>query len=115
MPKKNPTSRGDTKTSVPGVYKRGNRYSFKYRDPQGRQRRRSARTLAEAKQIKATVQADIVRGDYRTLSRTTFAEYANEWIETYQGRTSKGIRKTTLDEYRRVIEREAIPYFGGAQ
>lgn len=102
----------DERTSVPGVYRRGRRYSVIYRDPQGRQRRRSARTLAEARVLKAALTADVARGDYRALSAVRFADYARHWITSYPGRTRRGFRETTREEYRRDLEREAIPFFG---
>ncbi|MGH3114957.1 MAG: hypothetical protein ACRDOP_15955, partial [Gaiellaceae bacterium] len=61
------------KTSTPGVYKRGSRYVVTFRDPLGRQRKRSARTLSEARDLKATLTADVRRGEYRALSKVTFA------------------------------------------
>jgi integrase len=45
----------------------------------------------------------------------TFAEYANEWMETYSGRTAHGIRESTRNDYRRVLTQRAIPYFGRMQ
>ena len=69
------------KTGTPGIYKRGSRYVVVFRDPNGRQRKRSARTLAEARDLKAALTADVRRGEYRALSKVTFADYAAEWIE----------------------------------
>jgi integrase len=106
------TTRRLVKTGTPGIYKRGDRYVVVFRDPQGKQRKRFARTLAEARDAKAGLTADVRRGEYRMLSRVTFAEYAAEWIESYQGRTSRGIREGTRDDYRSTIEREAVPFFG---
>jgi integrase len=103
------------RTSTPGVYKRGGRYVVIFRDPHGRQRKRSARTLAEARELKAVLTADVKRGEYRALSKVTFAEYAAEWIENYQGRTSRGIRPETIADYRNDLERVAIPFFGRMQ
>jgi integrase len=103
------------KTSTPGIYKRGGRYVVIFRDPHGKQRKRSARTLAEARDLKAALTADVRRGEYRALSKVTFGEYAPEWIESYTGRTSRGIRPETLAEYRSDIERVAIPFFGRTQ
>jgi len=100
------------RTSVPGVYRRGGRYVVMFRDDRGRQRKRSAATLAEARAIKSAVTADLVRGEYVQESRLRFAEYAREWVAGYQGRTSRGIRTRTVEEYRRDLEREAIPYLG---
>lgn len=100
------------KTATPGIYRRGSRYSVVYRDPGGKQRKRSARTLAEARDLKSALRADIARGEYRALSQVTFAEYAPEWLESYAGRTSRGVREATVRDYRCVIEKRAIPFFG---
>jgi integrase len=104
------------KTSTPGVYKRGDRYVVVYRDPHGRQRKAAARTLAEARELKATLTADVKRGEYRATSKVTFAAYATEWIASYQGRTSRGIRPETLADYRHDLglDDEGKPTGGGA-
>ncbi len=106
------SSRSLVRTGVTGVYRRGSRYVVVFRDPQGRQRKRFARTLAEARDLKAMLRADVSRGEYRAQSRVTFADYAIEWIETYPGRTSKGIRPETRADYRKRLEQDAIPFFG---
>jgi integrase len=87
-----------------------------FRDPNGRQRKRSARTLAEAREVKASLTADVKRGEYRTLSKVTFADYAAEWIDSYQGRTSRGIRPETLADYRRDLglDKDGTPIGDGA-
>jgi integrase len=95
------------KTSTPGIYKRGSRYVVVFRDPNGKQRKRSARTLAEARDLKAVLTADVKRGEYRAMSKVTFAAYAPEWIDSYQGRTSQGIRAHTLADYRRELGLDA--------
>jgi integrase len=87
----------------PGIFRRGSRYVVTFRDPQGRQRKRSARTLAEARDIKATMTADVARGEFRDVSRITFGEYAPEWIATYKGRTRRGFRDETRRDYRRAL------------
>jgi integrase len=103
------------KTGTPGIYKRAGRYVVVYRDPHGKQRKRAARTLAEAREIRATLTADVMRGEYRALSKVTFSEYAPEWIGSYTGRTSRGIRPETLADYRSDLERIAVPFFGRMQ
>ncbi len=100
------------RTSVPGVYRRGGRYVVTFTDPAGRRRKRSAATMAEARALKAALATDVARGDYRELSDVRFDDYAREWVRTYQGRTGRGIRPTTLEEYRRDLENDAIPFFG---
>jgi integrase len=100
------------KTKVPGVYRRGGRYAILYRDPYGRQRYRAAATLAEARLLKSALTAEVARGEYRALSGVTFAEYLPEWITSYAGRTSRGFREQTRQEYKRDLERHALPFFG---
>jgi integrase len=103
------------KTGTPGIYKRGSRYVVVHRDPNGRQRKQSARTLSEARDLKATLTADVRRGEYRALSKVTFADYAAEWIGSYQGRTTRGVRPQTLADYRDALKRDAVPFFGRMQ
>jgi integrase len=99
------------KTATPGVYKRGERYVVVFRDWQGKQRKCSARTLAEARKLKASKTTDVERGEF-VDSRITFAEYAPSWIDRYKGRTKRGIKPETLADYRKTIERDALPFFG---
>lgn len=100
------------RTATPGIYRRGTRYVVMYRDPHGRQRKRSARTLTEARALKSAVLADVHRGEYRELSRLGFPEYVTEWAEAYQGRTGRGLRPATRADYQRILERYALPFFG---
>ena len=85
------------------MYRRGSRYCVVVRDQRGKQHKRSARTLAEARDLKAALTADVKRGEFRALSRMTFGEYAPEWIGTYTGRTRRGIREETRADYRRAL------------
>jgi integrase len=87
----------------PGLYRRGGRVVFRYRDPSGASRWSSAATVAEAESKRAALRTDVERGDYRELSRVTFTEYAVEWIEGYSGRTSRGLREQTRRDYRRAL------------
>ncbi|MBN1527972.1 MAG: site-specific integrase [Thermoleophilaceae bacterium] len=97
------------RTSVPGVYKRGSRYVVVY-TAGGKQRKESARTLAEARKLKAVRQADVARGEFQAASKLTFKEYATEWIERYAGK-GKGFRESTRDDYRRDLALYAFPFF----
>jgi hypothetical protein len=100
------------RTSAPGVYRRGGRYVVTFTDPSGRRRKRSAATMAEARALKAALTTNVARGDYRELPDVRFDDYARDWISSYQGRTGRGIRPTTIDEYRRDLENDAIPFSG---
>jgi integrase len=103
------------RTQTPGVYKRGRRYCVIFRDATGRQRRRAAPTYKAAKQLKASLQTDVERGEF-VDSRITFTEYAPAWIATYKGRTSRGIRPETIADYRAELglDADGSPTGGGA-
>ena len=98
------------KTKTPGVFKRGGRYVVVYRH-RGRQHKRFARTYAEARTLKGTLTADVARGEHRETRAVTFEGYACDWIDTYQGRSTRGFRESTRVGYRRTIEQKAIPFF----
>jgi integrase len=100
------------RTKTPGIYRRGESYVVIGRDSRGKQVKRFARTLAEARVAKSELRTDVHRGEYRALSRVTFEAYATDWLDTYTGRTRSGVRAGTLAGYRSTIEREAMPFFG---
>ncbi len=107
-----PDPRKLVRTKTPGIFKRGSSYVVTYRKPNGGRGKKFVRTYAEAKTLRASLTADVHRGEYRETTRAAFDDYAREWIDTYRGRTRHGIRPETLAEYRRQIERRAIPHFG---
>ena len=80
----------------PGVYQRGHRYEVRYRDQRGVVRGRPFRTLSEAKRFKAGTDA----GERQASSRERFDRYADRWVESYAGRTIKGVDPVTRDTYR---------------
>jgi integrase len=99
------------RTSVPGVYRRGRSYVAVFRGLDGRQRKRSAPTLAEARAIRETALADVRRGTFRDYGSLRFADHWPVWIDRYVGRTTRGFRDTTRSEYRRDLARYADPWF----
>jgi len=98
------------RTKHAGIYKKGDRYQVRYRH-HGKQVAKSFRTLSEARRFKRNIDA----GDTQATSSRTFRSYAEEWIDTYTGRTSKGVSEGTRESYRDALERFAIPYFGTAK
>jgi integrase len=116
--RRHPTDQGDQMaaqflpTRYPGIYRRGERYVFSYRDSGHRQRWQSARTLDEARRLKSAREADVARGEFQELSRVTFCEYADDWVDRYRGRGRNGFREETRKKYRADLERYAYPYFG---
>ncbi|HVW18685.1 MAG TPA: tyrosine-type recombinase/integrase, partial [Solirubrobacteraceae bacterium] len=95
-----------------GIYRRGDRYAVIYRDEYGRQRQRSARTLTEARTLRAVLIGRVKDGRHRELSREKVDDYALEWIERYQGRNGN-LREDTRAEYRRDLHRYVLPQLGG--
>ncbi len=91
----------------PGIYRIGNRYQVRWRH-HGRQRAKSFRTLAEARRFKARTAA----GDTQPTKRIPFKRYAFDWIDSYTGRTARGVSDRTRASYRDALTRLAIPYFG---
>lgn len=95
----------------PGVFRKGNRYIVTWRH-RGQQRKKSFRTLDEAKRHKARC----TTGDTTPVSRERFDAHARAWLDMYQGRTQRGRPGPgTLDTYRHAIEAHAIPFFKGAR
>ena len=96
------------KTRTPGIYKRGSRYVVVWRH-RGKQHKSFHRTYEEAREAKGRRAA----GDSRPASREAFEEYAREWLDTYRGRTARGLAERTRRTYRRDMERWTIPHFRG--
>lgn len=98
------------RTRHPGIFRRGSRYVVAYR-ADGVQRWESARTLDEARRLKAARTADRDRGELQGQSRVRFRAYAEEWIDRYQGNGRRGFTEDTRLDYRRDLERYAFPFF----
>lgn len=99
-------SRKLERTSVAGIYKRDNRYVVIERDNRGKQVKRFAQTLQEARNVKAALRADVARGEFRPNSQTPFVIYAREWVKTYAGRTSRGLKEQTRKDYEAALARD---------
>jgi integrase len=98
------------RTRYPGIYKRGSRYVVVIRVG-GRQVKRSARTLDDARRLKASLTTDRDRGEFQAQTRVTVHEFAREWIERYQGTGRRGFRENTRIEYRRLLDAYALRFF----
>lgn len=95
------------RTRYPGIFKRGSRYVIVWRH-RGRQHKESFRTLADAREAQGKRRQ---AGERRAYSRETFDTYATAWLDSYRGRTARGLSESTQTAYRRSIERWAIPFF----
>src|SRR6188472_4397564 len=88
-------------------------YRARYYGPDGR--RYKAPTLfltkAEARGWLALRHAEIIRKaweppDETTATRTTFADYADEWM------TQRELKDRTRDHYRKLLDNYLVPAFG---
>jgi hypothetical protein len=95
------------KTKTPGIFKRGSRYVFSYRVA-GKQRWESCRTLDEARIKRSERVADVHRGEHEERPKLKLHDYANEWVERYQGTGKRGFREETRDEYRALLQKYAL-------
>lgn len=91
----------------PGIYRRGNRYVVKFSD-RGRRAKKMFRTLTEAKRFKGRAAA----GEAHATAARSFRSYALEWIDSYEGRTAKGITDETRASYAHALTEHAIPFLG---
>ncbi len=99
------------RTKTPGVYKRGSRYVVVYY-VEGRQRKEAARTLEDARALKAKREAGVDSGEFHEHARATLYEYAREWAERYQGRGRRGVPRghpRGLPTDAQLVRAEALP------
>lgn len=96
----------------PGVYRRGRRYVVVVRGADGKQVKRFCRTLAEARAKRADLTANAKRGEEIRETKETVRSYYERWIDTYAGRTSRGLRDSTRDGYRQMMETHVLPALG---
>lgn len=83
-------------------------WQARWRDPDGRQRKRSFGRRTDAERFMATVRADVLRGTYIAPDegRVTFREYAEQWASIQQHRPS------TVDSVERHLRRHVLPVLG---
>jgi len=88
--------------------KTGVRYDVRYR-VNGRQREKSFKKKVDAVKFRATVEADLARGDWidDRRSKQTVAEFAEAWFATLGGH-----RQATRTRYRAILNRHVLPAFG---
>lgn len=108
-------SRRLEKTREPGIFKRpkkkGHSYVVIVRDQRGHQIKRYAETWLEATNAKSELKSEISKGHRRATTQMPFVEYAQAWIETYKGRTSKGLKPQTKLDYEAALSRTEFKDF----
>ena len=83
-------------------------WQARWRDPAGRQRKRTFTRKTDAERYLATVEADKLRGAYLdpAAGRLTFGDYALEWAAIQHHRPS------TVDQVERHLRRQVLPVLG---
>jgi integrase len=94
------------RTAHPGVYRRGAQYVAVYRRD-GRQRKESAATFAEARAIKLARDAEASE----ERRGPTLHAYALTWVACHAGSGHDAVREQTREEYRRLLATFALAYF----
>jgi hypothetical protein len=90
-----------------GIRGRGAVFTYTWRDAAGRQySRKAGDTLEQAEAFKRRIDDQLALGDYRPASTTTFATYAESWIEVWP------LKDQTRERYRGILRRELLPVFG---
>lgn len=90
----------------PGIYKRVSRYVVVWRH-KGRQHKSFHVTLGEAREAKGERQG----GDRRPVTRQSFEDHTLGWLDSYSGRTSRGLSNRTREAYRSTMLDRAVPFF----
>lgn len=71
--------------------------------------RRTAHSLAAAREIHRKLISESHTGDLRTQSSETFAEYSVWWLHTVK---SMSVRPSTISDYEDRLRRNVFPHFG---
>lgn len=87
-------------------------WRVRYRDPTGRERSKSFTRKVDAERFMATVQADLIRGEWTDprLSKTSLAEWSQRWL-----RTKAHLKPKTVAGYRSNLHAHVLPAFGDYQ
>jgi integrase len=97
-----------------GIYKRTTRdgkktrYEVAFVDSDGRQRWRTVDRLQEARDLRAALVSKVKRGERVTSSRTTFADFADEWLDAQEPR----LRPRTFELYGSLLRLHVKPRLG---
>jgi integrase len=90
----------------PGIYSRDRKGKrtpscvVVYNDETGKQRRKTLPNLRAAEAFQGRVKG----GERQAESRLTFSTYADGWIESYTGRTARGVSDGTRESYRESLK-----------
>lgn len=89
----------------------GVRWDVRYRDDSRRQRKKSFERKVDAQRFAASVETDLMRGDWidPDRGRELFGDWADRWLATIVDRKPK-----TRESYESIVHKHLRPRFGGA-
>ena len=103
------------KTKTAGVFRRRGKtatvFVVAWRAPDGKAQRKTFPTYDEARAFKGKTATTPTPAP----SRERFGTHALAWVESYRGRTARGVTETTRRRYRDGLTHHAIPYLGGVK
>lgn len=102
------------RTKTPGVYKQGKKYVVVFRDGDGRQRKERFRTYDLARRAKSKRENEVAEGRFEPAGKTTFREFAANWIDGYGGKRHE-VRARTRSDYRRHLTIYAFRFFSDSK
>ncbi|RFU22753.1 tyrosine-type recombinase/integrase [Geodermatophilus marinus] len=87
-------------------------YEARWREPDGRQRKRSFRKKSDAERYKTSIESSLLTGGYvdPTRARVTVGAYAEQWMG---GRTA--LKPKTIASYRTLLNNRVLPRWGGVR
>jgi integrase len=86
-------------------------YRARYRDPSGRERKRSFARMTDARRFLVGVEDSKLRGAYvdPAKGKVGFAEWAERWFKT-----TADLKPGTRRTYRQLVDNQVLPHFGAA-
>jgi len=92
------------------IHKRGKKYYVYWREPDGTQKGEAVSTkYSEARARKIEIESELNNGTYVSPSDTTFADFAEEWINYY---AKPRFKPTSLETTLSFVNTHFISYFG---
>lgn len=87
-------------------YGQGARWLVRWRDPDGRQRKKSFKRKAEAEAYATTVEHGMMSGSYIApdAGKVTMSEWANQWLEA-----QVHVKATSLDRSEGIVRTHVLP------
>jgi integrase len=89
---------------------------YRYKNPATGQWKKTSKkgftAKKDAEKYLVTIQHQMLENTFVLPKKLTLREYLNDWLETY---VKVNLRKTTIDGYKRIIEKHLLPNLGNIE